>query len=72
MTEQSEPHGPLAVGIARGADLVDVSPDTIRRAIRKTTDDGVFPPPLAAKRTPAGYRIRVTHLSAWFDSLPDA
>lgn len=62
----------IAQDIATSAESVGFSPDTIRRAIRKTDDDGTFPPPLAAKRTPKGYRIRVADLDAWFESLPDA
>ncbi|HEY8720114.1 hypothetical protein [Pengzhenrongella sp.] len=48
------------------------STQTIRRAIRKTVDDGVFPPPLSAKRTPGGYRILAGPAQAWLESLPDA
>lgn len=63
---------PLAYDIANAAEAVGFSADTIRRAIRKTRADDVFPPPLRAKRTPKGYRVKVSDLDAWFDSLPDA
>lgn len=62
----------LALGVAEAAEAVSLSPDTMRRAIRKTVDDGVFPPPLRAKRTPKGYRVKVTDLDKWLESLPDA
>lgn len=72
MTAPTKPATVLAYDIATAAEAVALSPDTIRRAIRKVKDDGVFPPPLAAKRTPKGYRIRAVALDAWLDALPDA
>lgn len=62
----------VAFDIAGAAEAVSLSPDTIRRAIRKTKPDDQFPPMLRAKRTPKGYRVKVADLDAWFDSLPDA
>lgn len=62
----------LAYTVATAAEAVSLSQDTIRRAIRKTKDDGEFPPPLPAKRITAGYRIKATDLTKWLDSLPDA
>lgn len=72
MTATTATDARIGVDIATAAELVGFSADTIRRAIRKTKADGVFPPPLAAKRTPKGYRIRTAALEAWFDALPDA
>ena len=64
----------LAMTIPEAAAAVSVSPDTIRRAIRKTAHDEHFPPPLSARRLgDAGpYRIGVAALTKWFDALPTA
>ena len=63
----------LAVTIDEAADLVPASESTIRRAIRKVTDDGTFPPPLPAKRNGKGHlSIKVSDLEAWHDSWEDA
>ena len=62
----------IAVTLERAAEMLGYSAATIRRAIRKTEDDGTFPPPLPAKHPSGGYRIKVTDLERWFDSLPDA
>lgn len=55
------------VGIKAAAELMGVSPDTIKRAIRATE-----PPYLKAKKIGARISIRVTDLETWIAQLPDA
>ena len=66
--------GQRAFNVAAAAVAYGVSESTIRRAIRKTKDDGEFPPPLAAKRVggKGTFSIHVTALDEWHDRLEDA
>lgn len=63
----------ISCTIADAAEATGFSADTIRRAIRKTRDDGVFPHPLTGAKKAAGkYIIPTTALESWVDKLPDA
>lgn len=63
-----------AFTVAAAAAAYGVSESTLRRAIRKTKDDGKFPPPLAAKRVggKGAFSIHVDALDEWHDRLEDA
>lgn len=52
---------PIAVGVRKGADLVDLSETTLRVAIDKQE--------LPAYRVGRSIRIKVSDLEAWFDGL---
>ncbi|GAB2474376.1 hypothetical protein [Xylanimonas ulmi] len=65
------PEDRIAVGVREAARLVDMSPETIKRAIH-TTSPVSFPPPLRAKYAGYKYSIRVADLIEWWESLPDA
>lgn len=63
----------IAVTLEEATELVPVSVSTLRKAIRKDVADGVFPPPLTAKRNGRGaLSIKVTELEEWHDSWDDA
>jgi excisionase family DNA binding protein len=55
-----------ALTVAEAAELLRVSPDHIKRAIRSTGAAGQ-PVPLPAKLVGRGYRIRASALWDWFD-----
>lgn len=60
------------MSVNEAAAEVSMSVSTIRRAIRKTKQDGDFPPPLPAKKVGGAYRVAAAALTAWIDLLPDA
>ena len=62
----------LVLNVEEAARVGRCCPDIIRRALRKTVDDGVYPPPLppAGRHGPRGaYIIRVTDLDDWLTRL---
>ena len=65
----------IAYKLAEAADMVGVSEDTIRRAIR-ATKPGVYPPPLRAKNfgtdKKPSYRILHDVLMDWASAMKDA
>jgi len=65
MTQRREAQ--RAYSITSAAELKDVSPDAIRRAIRATKGNV-----LKAKKIGSGYRINASDLEAWWDGLADA
>jgi transposase len=61
----------LAYSVRSAAEAIEVSEDTIRRAI-KATDPNAWPPPLAAKTDGRRIRIEAAELQRWFHSWKDA
>lgn len=64
----------LVLNVEEAARVARCCPDIIRRAIRKSIDDGVYPPPppppAAGRHGPRGpYVIRVTDLDDWLTRL---
>lgn len=61
--------------IAEAVLAYNTSESTIRRAIRKTSDDGKYPPPLRAKRKGTKGKgsivIHVDDLDAWIEAHED-
>lgn len=63
----------LLYTLAQAAELVPYSEQTIRRAVKKVRDDGLFPHPMHSKRGSKGeYLIPLASLQDWIDRLPDA
>lgn len=62
----------MAFSLKQLTEVVPFSESTLRRAAHKPRDDGMFPPPLYAKRDSKG-RIVVlaTELQRWLERLDD-
>ena len=58
------PHTRQAVSIKTAADMYDVSPDTIRAALRSGQ--------IAGRKVGRVWLIPTAALAKWFDSLPEA
>lgn len=64
LTAPERPENTRLHSIRRAADVTDLSPDTIRRAVQRRE--------LRAKRVGRDIRIYDADLWQWIDSMPDA